>query len=180
MLLTLLACLLLAVVIDTAWVALFRQRPVGKFVVERDGSAIFRFRSSTGHFTILPKDRIFEYSTRTLKNRLPFEAIRGIRFHVSEETALLEEILMGWDLTDFLPRYTDTVQWFAISVLSRSGEEIPVYLSGQYQRREFLFTGYIDLQYAFFNLIGLRGDVEATSRLAMEKIRDKLGSPPLL
>lgn len=177
---TLLVPALAAFVVDTAWVALFRAQPVGRLEVLRDGSALFQFRSRCGTFSIYPKERRLLLGGRDGPRQLALDRIRGLEYRMNQSHALLQELFFGFDLTDFLEDYRDTVDWFSVAVLTHEGERIPLYLSGEYQQREFLMTWYIDLQAGLLRALGLLADVPARSREAMELLRAKLGSPPLL
>jgi hypothetical protein len=178
--LTLLIGLLVAVAIDTAWVALFRAAPIGRFQVTRNGAAIFRFESDVGSFSILPLEGKLHHQTAQGSGTLLKSDIKGLEFRVEESTAVLQDILLGFDLTDLLTRYADTVNWFSVHVVTHDGQRIPLFLSGEYVPREFLLGWYIDLQTALLQRLGVLKDVEAQSRTAMDTIRAKLGNPPLL
>lgn len=179
----LLAPVLLLVVgaaLDTAWVALFRAQPVGKFKVTRDGSAIFQFDSNLGSFTILPREGRLSFRDRGALRAVERSEIRGLEYRMHESGALLQELFFGFDLTDLLERYRDTVEWFSLTVVTHDGQRIPLFASGQYRQREFLMGWYIDAQTALLDWLGLLTDVEQQSRQAMETIRARLGGPPLL
>jgi hypothetical protein len=89
-------------------------------------------------------------------------------------------MFFGYNLTDLLPRYHDTVEWLAIAAVTHDGKRIPLFLSGRYQQREFLLGWYIELQERLLGRIGLLKDVEAQSRTALAAIGAHLGNPKLL
>lgn len=169
-----------AVALDTLWVALFRTGAMGKFKVVRDGSAIFQFESDSGSFSILPKEGRLSYKTTQSSGSLSRAEIKGLEFRVRESVAIVQELFFGLDVSDLLARYMDTVDWFSIAVVTNDGRRIPLFLSGQYTRREFLMTWYIELQARLLEYIGVVKDVEAQSRTTMELLRAKLGGPRLL
>ena len=172
--------LLVAALVDTAWVALFRSKPVGKFQVIREGEALFQFTSTTGTFSIFPKERRLEVREGNTRRSVSFSDLKGMEYRVNENYALLQELFFGFDLTDTLARYQDTVDWFSISVLTHDNKRIPVFLSGQYTQREFLLAWYIEFQSQLLEKLGFLTDVEAQSRQAMGMLRVKLGNLPLL
>ena len=169
-----------AIVIDTAWVALFRAQPVGKFHVNRRGTALFQFTTTLGNCTIYPKAGRLEFNGSKGKLTVAFADIKGLEYRVNERYALIQELFFGYDFTDTLARYQDSVYWFSIAVVTHQNTRIPVYLSGQYVQREFFLDWYIELQSLLLEKLGLLTDVEEQSREAMELIRGQLGDPRLL
>ncbi len=169
-----------AILLDTAWVALFRSRPVGKFEVLRDAGNTFGFTSNAGTFTAHQDSQTLTYVCGKLRGSLKFSEIKGLEYRVNEKYALLEELFFGLDLTDLLPRYHDTIEWFCITMVTLDGRRIPMYLSGQYQQREFLLGWYIELQAGLLARLGLLKDVEAQSRGALNQIQARMGGPRLL
>ncbi len=132
--------LLFAALADTAWVALFRAKPVGKFQVIRQGEALFQFTSTTGTFSVFPKERRLEMKDGNRKRSVNFSDLKGLEYRANQSYALLQEFFFGFDLTDSLARYQDTVDWFSIAVVTYDNQRIPLFLSGQYTQREFLIS----------------------------------------
>lgn len=178
--LTLILSVLAAVVVDTAWVALFRAQPVGRFKVVREGESVFQFQSDVGSFTILPREGKLKYKTSAGPQEITQENLKGIEYHVNESVAVLQELFFGLQGTDLLARYMDTVDWFSLVAVSKDGRRVPLYLSGQYTPREFMLSWYIELQAWFLQRVGLMADVEQQSREVMELVCKKLGNPRLL
>lgn len=180
---TALSCLLalpLLVLLDTAWVALFRARPVGRFEVLLAGESLVRVRSSAGDFTIYPKARRLTLHGGPHRGDVPFSDIKGLSFRVEERHALLEELFFGFDLTDHFAAYQDTVDWHSIAVVTHDGRRIALVLSGQWHPREFLMGWYIDAQAWCLERLGLLTDVEAQCQAALARLRSALGDPPLV
>jgi hypothetical protein len=177
---SLLITIALAILVDTAWVALFRARPVGKFKVLRDTADTFSFLSNRGTFSVSQRSQTLNYALGKSRGSVKFSDIKGVEYRVSEKYALLEELVFGFDWTDLLSQYQDTVEWFSIGVVTTDGRRIPLYLSGQYTPREFLLGWYIDLQATVLSSVGLLKDVEEQSRSALELVQARLGSPRLL
>ncbi len=169
-----------AIVIDTAWVAVFRARPVGKFKVTRRGEAVFQFLTTVGQFTIYSKEERFDFKDGKTQASLPFAHIKGLEYRVNASYALIEELFFGYNLTDFLAKYQDTIEWFSVAVVTHQNKRIPLYVSGQYTQREFLLSWYIELQSWLLTKLGLLTNVEGQSHETMELLRSKLGNPPLL
>src|SRR5262245_33223887 len=147
-LLSLVVAAALAILFDTAWVAIFRARPVGRFKVTRDTADTLSFLSNHGAFTVSQGSQTLTYVLGQMRGSLKFSEIKGIEYRVNEKSALLEELFFGIDWTVLLSRYQDTVDWFSIGVVTTDGRRIPLYLSGQYSQREFLLGRYIELQAA--------------------------------
>lgn len=177
---TALLSLVVAVIVDTAWVAVFRAKPVGKFNVLRKGEALFQFSSTTGDFSIFPKERRLEVREGKSKRIVQFSELKGMEYRVNESYALVQELFFGYDITDSLARYQDSVEWFSIAVVTHDNIRIPLFLSGQYTQREFLMSWYIELQSRALERLGLLKDVQAQSRQAMELLRSKLGDLQLI
>lgn len=178
--LSLLAGLLLAVLADTFWVLVFRAQPVGRFKPVLQGTALVRIDSSAGAITVYPRERRLEVQQRGRRQRLSFDDLRGLEYRVEERTGWLQELFFGLDITDLLHRYRDTVDWFSITAVTHHGERVPLYLSGRWQRREFMLRWYIDGQQAVLQRLGWVADVEQRSRQALDLLRRHLGDPPLL
>ncbi|MCG2593976.1 hypothetical protein LZ009_14435 [Ramlibacter sp. XY19] len=171
---------LAAFVANTAWFALARARPVGRFKVTRDDGVLFDFATSTGTFSINPRAQVLTYTRGGQRGSLKFSDIKGLAYRFDADYALLEEMFFGFNLADMLPRYHDTIDWFAIAAVTHDGRRIPLFLSGRYQQREFLLGWYIELQEWLLERLGLLKDVEAQSRTALDAIGAHTGSPPLL
>jgi hypothetical protein len=179
-LLQLVGFIALAILVDTVWVALFRARPVGRFAVLRDGETQFSFTSNHGTFRIDRAAQVLVHEQGSRRGRIPFSEIKGIEYHVREGHAFVEELFFGFNATDLLAQYQDTVEWFSIAVVTSDGQRIPLYLSGQYSPREFFLGWYIELQAELLDRLGLLTDVEAQSRSALDLIQARLGVARLL
>lgn len=79
-----------ALVMDTAWIAFFRARAVGKFQVLREAGNTSIFRSSTGTFTLKQDARFFSYVLDKQRGSLKFSEIKGIEYRVNEKFAVLD------------------------------------------------------------------------------------------
>jgi hypothetical protein len=162
----LLGALLLAAA-DTAWVALFRAAPAGRFRVLVDDGTTFTFATTTGRFSVDRAARVLTYAAGKRRGRLGFDEMKGLEYRVDSQWAVLQEIFFGWDATDWMAPYRDTVDWFALAVVTNDGQRLPLYLAGRYAPREFMLTWYIDLQSALLEKLRLAHDVEARSRDAV-------------
>lgn len=170
----------IGVLADTAWVALFRAQREGKFRILRDIGGTFGFVSNSGTFTTSQSSQSLSYVTTKHRGTLKFSDIKGLEFRVDVKFALVEELFFGFDFTDLMPQYQDTVEWFSIVAVASDGKRIPLYFGGQYQPREFLMGWYIECQTAILARLGLFKDVEEQSRLALDLIRSRIGDPRLL
>jgi hypothetical protein len=178
--LSIVAFVVVAVALDTFWVALFRARPVGKFRVLCDTTSTLAVTSKTGNFIVDKSAGVLKFACGKRRGTLRLSEIKGLEYRVNEKTAILEELFFGLSLTDLLPAYQDTIEWFSISVVATNGTKVPLYLSGRYCPREFLMGWYIELQSELLSRLGLLRDVEVQSRSALALIQASLGSPRLL
>lgn len=176
----LLFCVLLPAIIDTAWVALFRARPVGRFTITRQTEAQLGFTSSTGSFILNREARTLAYTSGKQRGVVGFDQIKGLEYRVNEEYALLAEWFFGFDGMDLLPQYHDTVDWFSIAALTTDGKRVPLFLSGQYRPREFMLGWYIELQADLLARLGLMTDVEEQGSEALRAIQSRLPEISLL
>lgn len=173
-------CLAIGVVVDTVWVGIFRKRPIGNFKVLASSHGTTRIESSTGNFTLDEGARTLRYRVGGTGGTLAFSEIAGLEYRVNEKGAVLAELVLGLNVTDLLTKYRDTVEWFSIAVVAHDGRRVPLYLSGQYQPREFLLGWYIELQAAVLEHLGHWPDVQKDSRAALDLLRPRLGQPRLL
>ena len=181
-LVALLMALVIAVgaLIDTFWVALFRVTPQGKFRVSVDNPSSFSFLTKLGAFSVDRGKSVLSFVTGRRKGLLPLSDIKGLEYRAQVKSATLQELFFGLDLTDALPAYRDTIDWYSISAVTIKGERIPIYLGGQYQPREFLLTWYIELQARMLERTGLVHDEGAESRAALSVIQRQLGNVQLI
>jgi hypothetical protein len=170
----------IGVVIDTIWLAIFSVMPQGKFRVLVDSPSSFGFLTTLGGFAVDRGKRILSYTLPGRRGTVPFTAIKGLEYRAQVKHAFLQELVFGLNLTDLLTRYRDTVEWFSIAAVTVSEERIPLYLGGQYMRREFLMTWYINLQATLLEKLGILRDEEVESRAVLEVIQGHLGNAKLI
>lgn len=166
-------------VVDALWVALFRARAAGRFQVLQDGYARYRFRTDVGEFSIYPREQRLDHPQARGRASVAFADIRGLEYRVNPEYAWLQELFFGYGVTDLLGQYHDTVEWYSLAVVLHDGTRVPLYLSGQYVRREFLMGWYLDAQAWVLERLRLARNVEDDARATMENLRARLGDPPL-
>ena len=170
----------IVVLLDTVWVAFFHGRSIGRFKVLRDAADTFTFSSNHGSYTVSQKSQSLTYVLGKRRGSLKLSEIKGIEYRVNEKYAALEELFLGFNMTDLLPAYQDTIDWFSIGVVTSDGKRLPLYISGQYHSREFLLGWYIGLQATLLSRVGLLTDVEEQSRSALELLQARLGGPRLV
>jgi|SRR5882672_2857620 len=186
--------IVVSVVFDTIWVAIFRTMPSGTFKVLLDNSSSFRFTTNAGSFSVDHNSQMLNYSLQNRGSQVQqlnysiqknhgtvlLAAIQGIEYRAQVKQALWQELFFGLNLTDLLSRYRDTVEWFSITVVTLEGERIPLYVGGRYCPREFLMTWYIELQAALLERLGLLPDAETESREVLEVVQAHLGNVRLV
>src|SRR5207247_3236821 len=98
--------IVVSVVFDTIWVAIFRAMPSGTFKVLLDNSSSFRFTTNAGSFSVDHSSQTLNYSLQDhssqvlklnysiQKNRgtVPLAAIQGIEYRAQVKHALLQEL----------------------------------------------------------------------------------------
>jgi hypothetical protein len=171
---------ILGIVIDLFWVAAFRLAPQGKFKVSVNNPSSFSFLTKLGGFSIDRGKQALSFALVGRRGLLPLSEIKGLEYRAKAKVATLQELFLGFDLADVLPSYQDTIDWYSISAVTSKQERIPIYLGGEYQRREFMMTWYIDLQAALLEKLGLGHDEGAQSRNALRVIQRELGNVQLI
>jgi hypothetical protein len=168
------------VVLDTFWLAAFRATPQGKFKVSVNNSSSFSFVTKLGGFSVDRGKQALSFAVAGRRGLLALSEIKGLEYRARVEAATIQELFLGLDLTDVFSRYRDTIEWYSISAVTTKQERIPIYLGGEYQRREFLMTWYIDLQTALLEKLGVSHDEGAESRKALGVIQQQLGNVQLI
>ncbi len=158
--------------LDFIFVAFFRRLKKGRYKVHANTAEVVEFSTDVGGFAIDRVHEEFRYATPEGRGSVPLAAVRKLEFGLVEKYALLQEILFGFDLTDYLGRYQDSDYWYSIVVRTVEGEHIPVYIAGQYKQREFLMTWYINLQQRVLEVLGVFVDVHDWSRAVVDSIQD--------
>jgi hypothetical protein len=171
---------LAALFADTAWFAFLHAQQVGFLKVLTEGTALFKFKTKIGTFSILPKERQIEYKLQGRAATLYRDELKGLEYKVNETYAFVQELLMGYEFRDVMPRYHDSINWFSIAAVKVDGTRVPLYVSGQYERKEFWLGWYVEAQEWCLARLGLFTDVEAQSNAALEKLQSKLGNLPLV
>jgi hypothetical protein len=169
------ALLLLGFALDCFWVALLSARHTGRLQVLSDRPPSFCFRSRVGSYVINRATRALHYRVGQKKGVLRFDELAGLSYRVEEKGALLEELFMGFGLTDFFAPYRDTVQWHCIEAVATDGTRLPLFISGVYCQREFLATWYIERRDAFMLALGLLKDVPQQAREALLLLQAQTG-----
>jgi len=140
------------------------------FKVLRDDARTLTCASNLGGFSV---DRVactLGYTLSDQRGSLSFSEIKGIEYQARVDWASLEEFVLGFDATDLLPQYRDTIEWFSIAAVTHRGKRIPLYLRGNFRHREFLMGWYIELQTVFLTRLGLLEDMEENSRSVLDRI----------
>ncbi len=164
--------LLVVALLDFLFVAFFRRLKKGRYKVHTDTSEVFEFSTDVGGFAIDRVERVFRYATPGGRGSIPLDAVNKLEFGLVEKYALLQEILFGFDLTDFMGRYQDSDYWYSISLRTADNEHIPIYIAGQYKQRSFLMTWYINLQQRILEAMGAFVDVHDWSRAVVDSLKD--------
>jgi hypothetical protein len=171
---------IVGVVLDTLWVAVFRVTPQGKFKISVNNPSSFSFLTTLGGFSVDRGKQTLSFALAGRRGLLPLAELKGLEYRARVQAATVQDLFLGFDLTDVLPAYQDTIEWYSISAVTTKGERIPIYVGGEYQQREFLMKWYIDRQAALLNELGVSHDEAAESRNALSVIQRELGNVPLI
>ena len=164
--------LIVLALLDFLFVAFFRRLKKGRYKIHSNTADVFEFSTDVGGFSIDRANRVFRYATPAGRGSVSLDSLEKLEFGLVTNYALLQEIFFGFDILDFLPRYQDSDYWYSIAVRTREGEQIPVYIAGQYKQREFLMTWYINLQQRVLEALGLFVDVHDFSRAVVDSVSD--------
>jgi len=156
--------IILAIILDTLFVGLFRRRRGGKSKLIEYSNGSFRIQSEFGIIKYSSEDKFLRCTIKGKSTKLAADRVLGIKYRAEARYALLEELLFGFNIADFFARYQDSVDWYSISLIGPDDIELPIYIAGQYQPREFLLGWYIDMQRHFLEKVGLVTDIEIESR----------------
>ena len=121
-------------VADTFWVAMFRVAPQGRFKISIDNPSSFSFLTRLGAFSIQHAKKVLSFSVRGRRGVVPLSEIKAVEYRARVTDALVQELFFGYDLTDLMGPYRDTVEWYSISAVTNAGERIPIYAGGLVHR----------------------------------------------
>ena len=114
------------------------------------------------------------YVYKEERGSISFTDISGLSYEATEESAYALEFLNGFDLTDLMPQYKDSIVWRNIYLHTTDGNKLLLFAVGQYIPREFLLTWFIELQAKVLAAIGLYQDVDDAAHTALGDIQNAL------
>jgi len=126
----------------------------------REGGAI-GFETDYGKFILSPsKDALFYDGKGGSGLKFPFSDIRRLASHHSDESSWLGEFVFGLDFWDLFKSNRDTVQWRRLALEMNHGEQLPVFIAGQYVRREIFLGWWFNFEKDFLQRIGVLKPIE--------------------
>jgi hypothetical protein len=146
-------------VINFAFKAVLYRVKKGKFRIvtsSRDGGAT-GFETDYGRFILSPSKHAL-YSSGTSGSKLKFSLtrIRGVAFDYADEVSWLGEFVFGLDLWDLLfSSSRDSVQWQNLALEIEGGTALPVFIAGQYARREIFLNWWFTFERDLLQRIGV-------------------------
>lgn len=146
---------IIAIALDTLFVAYFRRLKQGQFNVTLDIPSLYRFETDLGKFQINRKHGRIDYVAKNRARHCPLSDVERIEFTSSKEHAFFEELLFGYDLTDLFEAYRDTIDNYVILVHRKNALSFPVFTATQYKKRDFWMGWYITLQEDLLERMGL-------------------------
>ncbi|MFZ3087754.1 MAG: hypothetical protein WA123_06785 [Methylotenera sp.] len=156
------------------WMGLFRQINKGRFNVIKNTTKSFKVISDFGSVNI---DHELQKLTLGGKNRylkIDLNQITGVRFTHDDEWARFAEWFFGVGLLDVFPAFRDRVHWYTIKLVLSDGKEVPIFVAGEYEPREFLMGWYLDLEVSILSWFGVLPDVGAYARETLDCVMSEL------
>ena len=178
--LVLLAIVLLAFTIDSALVALVHRHVRGRFQVTTDTHRMLTFTSDAGTFTLRQDLQELRCGRSPGHRTVRFRDVDALDVTRTSSHALAAELLLGMEVSDLWPRYRDSIDWQVISVVLLSGERIPLFRTGRYHRRKYLYGFYVEVQLVCLESLGLVTDVDAQGRAVLERIGARMNHPRIV
>ena len=134
-----------------------------RFGSSREGGAI-GFETDLGRFILSPSKKALFYDGPGGSDlRFSFSEIERVAFHHSDDVSWLGEAVFGLDLWDVFTSNRDSVQWHQLTLEMTGGTEVPVFVAGQYVRREIFLNWWFEFERDFLQKIG-----------ALEPLEDRL------
>jgi hypothetical protein len=162
LLLTLAGAFVLLIVNFTIKAVLYRVKK-GKFTIagsKREGGAI-GFETDYGKFVLSPtKSALFYDGKGGSGMKFAFSEIRRVASHHSDESSWVGEFVFGLDFWDLFKANRDTVQWRMLALEMTGGEQLPVFVAGQYVRREIFLGWWFNLERDILQNIGVLQPIE--------------------
>lgn len=137
------------------WTCLSRIIRKGKCKVVSKSETSCSVQTSLGAMKLDLPNKELIYSMQGMKGSVKFSDIKGFIYDEHQDGTFLIELFTGYDLTDSLNRYSDRIKWYSICIETVNGDNIPFYLVGQYEPREFLFTWLYEIEEYLLTKIGL-------------------------
>lgn len=169
---SLLSLVVVGVIADYIFVAIFRGMKKSKFIVTENSEKAFSFETAAGGFRIDRAKRELSYAVLGVRRSVPLDELARLKFGYADKSALLQEIFFGYELTDALSAYQDSNHWYTVQISTKQGDSIPLFTAGQYEPREFFLGWYIRLQEAILEKLGLFHDVHDYAQLVLDEIKD--------
>ncbi len=128
------------------------------------------FRTDTGIYRLNPERRILNVILPDRIHEIPFDDIVKLSYTFGEQYALARELLLGFNVWDLFKKYRDTLEWFTISLVFQDGKQMPLFLVGQHQPREFLSQYFFMIDRYLLWKLGLFREADDYSRKMLTKI----------
>ncbi|MDJ0708823.1 MAG: hypothetical protein QNJ14_00465 [Woeseiaceae bacterium] len=170
--LTIIGLIVVGVVVDYFFVAVFRGLKRAKFTVTEDSPSNYSFLTDVGGYRIDRQARTLSYAISGKRSVVSLDDLKRLKYGYLDKSAFMAEVFFGFDLTDFFGPYQDINHWYEIHLETVSGEKIPLFTAGQYQPREFLLTWYITLQQSILEKMGFFHDVHEYSHRVLDEIKN--------
>ncbi len=126
----------------------------------REGGAI-GFETDYGKFILSPsKETVFYDGKGGSGLKFAFKDIKRLASHHSDESSWLGEFVFGLDFWDLFQSNRDTMQWRRLALEMNDGEQLPVFIAGQYVRREIFLGWWFDLEKDILQKVGVLEPIE--------------------
>lgn len=171
---TVVLAIVAALAMDLLFVGLFRTMRKGRFKAIRSSPGTFGARTDFGLFTINGARQTLAMTKGTSMKTVPLADVVRLKYSQHDSWAGFAEFFLGFDLPDFFAPYQDRVNWHTIKLVLRGGEEVPVFVAGEYEPREFLFGWYLNLQASALRSMGFLTDVPVHAHACLDVLLAEL------
>lgn len=130
--------------------------------------------TSIGKFSFDKAGQELKMTLNDQPRTIPFQSITGLEFRLEESSANALEFLTGWSIWDF-GKYRDRFLWCHVNLVTDDGVEVPIFVAGQYEKREAFLEGLGVLAVrALLGFMGSYEDVHEYSRKIYHRIKADL------
>jgi hypothetical protein len=167
--------LVLCLLFNFIFLAMFRAMRKGYFSVMAESANAFCFKTDFGIFKISHSDKSLTHIGQNGKKVIKLEDVASVKFAYDERWAVLAEFFFGFDLMDLFSPYRDRIHWYTVKLRLKDNSELPLFVAGEYEPREFLLGWALNLEARILSAMGLLKDVPSYARNILNSLLKELG-----